>query len=349
VARRTLSLFGNSQRPNGLLMSCAPSWLDRDHGDFSLIWVQAVRDFWALTGDVAFAAAQWPVIERILTSPAWESDTDNLWNATDRHIFIDWGAPYSERVGPANAYLNIMRVAAHRAASELAGALGMSPAVLRHRSEAASVSRAITLRLWGEKEGRFFASYGATTPAIHANILALRHGVGPADRLLAYLEPKLRANFTTGRGSANHDGYVELYFFHYLLPALASHSRFALAESLIEETYGFLKSLGYQTLVECFHRADQGKGSCCHSWSGSPAVYGTAFILGLRQTQPGKPDAFTLDPVSSSHRSAQGVLPHARGSINVRWKRRGSRIQARATLPPGVTLAPAAHVDLTID
>ncbi|CAM3102608.1 family 78 glycoside hydrolase catalytic domain [Rariglobus hedericola] len=349
VARRTLSLFGNTQRPDGLVMSCAPSWLDHDHGDFSLIWVQAVRDFWALTGDLAFAATQWPVIERILNSPAWKPDADNLWSATDRHIFMDWGALHSERVGPANTYLNIMRVAAHRAAAELAGVLNLPSAVLRHGREAAAVSRTLSLRLWDDKEGSFFASRGATTPAIHANVMALRHGIGPADRILAYLEPKLRANFTVGCGSAHHNGFVELYFFHYLLPALALHSRYDLAESLIEETYGFLKSLGYQTLVECFHRASQRKGSCCHSWSGSPAVYASTFILGLRQTQPGKPDAFTLDPVSSAHHSAQGVLPHTRGSIRLRWERRGDRIHARATLPPGVTLAPAAHVDLTID
>ena len=117
---------------------------------------------------------------------------------------------------------------------------------------------------------------------------------------------------------------------------------------MILEIFGFLKALGYPTLTEGFLWADHGKGSCCHSWSGAPALYNTEYILGLRHAQPGQPDAFILDPVSTSQNRVEGSLPHQRGLISVKWERAGDRIRAHATLPPGVTLTPAPHVDLVL-
>jgi hypothetical protein len=347
-ARRTLQNFGRAQLPDGQLACCAPSWLTRPHEDFTLIWIQAVRDFWAYTGDTAFVAAQWPVIQRIFASPAWQPDADGLWDTTGLRVFLDWGVLQSEREGAGNAAVNVIRVAALRAAAEMASVLGQANAAARFTAEADRVVIALMARLWNEAEGRFNASIGAITPALHANILALRYGIGPADRVLGYLEPMLRENFRKGCQGPQFSGYAELYFFYYLLPALAAHDRVPLAETLLQEHYGFLKSLGYPTLTEGFHAAEKGQGSCCHSWSGSPAIFATEFILGLRLANPGQPDHWILNPVNSSQFRAEGVLPHPRGSICVSWRRDGDRILARASVPPGVTLTPDGQTELVV-
>ena len=347
-ARRTFENFGHAQLPDGQLACCAPSWLTKPHEDFTLIWVQAVRDFWAYTGDTAFVTAQWPVIQRIFASPTWRADADGLWDTTGLRVFLDWGVLQSEREGAGNAAVNILRVAALRATAELASVLGHANEAVRFTAEADRVVAALTAQLWNETEGRFNASSGAITPALHANILALRYGIGPADRVLAYLEPLLRENFRKGCQGPQFSGYAELYYFDYLLPALVAHDRVPLAEMLIQEHYGFLKSLGYPTLTEGFHAAEKGHGSCCHSWSGSPAIYATEFVLGLRLAKPGQPDHWILNPVNSPHRQAEGTLPHPRGLIRVSWKRDGGRIVAHASVPPGVTLTPAGQVELVV-
>ncbi|MFA6286167.1 MAG: hypothetical protein WC661_02185 [Opitutaceae bacterium] len=347
VARRTFAIFGQAQLPDGQLQCCAPSWLAKPHQDFTLIWVQAVRDFWALTGDAAFAAAQLPVIRRIFAAPSWASDADGLWDATGMRVFIDWGVLVSEREGPANAAINILRIAALRAAADLADALDHASEAAGYRTEATRVTDALVARVWNKTQGRFDASAGADTPALHANILAFRYGVGPADRILAYLQPLLRDNFRRGVENGQSGGFAELYFFYYLIPALVVHDRVALAESMIAETYGFIKSLGYPTLTECFHRANEGRGSCCHSWSGAPAIYATDYVLGLRMASPGRPDSYLLDPVDSGRQQVSGSIPHARGLITASWKRQpGGRISARVTAPAGVIVTPAAHVDI---
>ena len=346
VARRTFGNFGKAQRPDGQIPCCAPSWLTGPHEDFTLIWIQLARDFWANTGDTAFVAEQWPVIQRIWDSPTWQPDADGLWDTTDMRPFLDWGVLDSERRGPANTAVNVLRVAAARACAELATALGHADESARFTAEAAEVAAALCARTWNEEEGRFNASIGATTPAIHGNILALYHGVGPADQILAYLEPKLRDNFKFGMEYGEFTGFAELYFFYYLLPALVAHGRVEFAEELIREHYGFIQSLGYPTLPECFHSANNGGGSCCHSWSGAPAIHATETILGLRLAHPGKTDTWLLDPRSPLHAQAEGTIPHLLGPIQVRWKRRGDRIEARVSKPDGITILPAAHVDL---
>ena len=172
--------------------------------------------------------------------------------------------------------------------------------------------------------------------------------MGCGKSILAYLEPLLLENFRFGLKNGQFTGFAELYYFHYLLPALVANGRIDFAEDLIQEHYGFIRSLGYPTLPEYFHSAGAGGGSCCHSWSGAPAIHATESILGLRHAHPGNPDVWKLDPKSTRHHQAEGTLPHPRGKIWVRWERKGERIEARVTVPSEVTILPAGHVDLLL-
>lgn len=344
VAFRTFDLFGRAQLENGQLACCAPSWLRRAHEDFTLIWMLAVRDLWAFTGRTEFLQAQWPVIQRIWASSTWKPGTDGLWDTTGMRVFLDWGVLPAEREGDGNAAVNILRVAAARACAEIATVLGHTAEAEVFRAQARQVADALGARLWLEKEGRFAASIGADSPAVHANILALRFGIGSGARILAYLEPLLRRNFQHGIENDQFSGFAELYFFSYLLPGLAEAGRPDLAEALIDEHYGFIQKLGYSTLTECFHRADEHRGSCCHSWSGAPALYATNYVLGLRPTAPGNPDRWILAPVVHGHRHAEGVMPHPRGRISARWERDNGVFRARVEAPEGVVVEPGPGV-----
>jgi alpha-L-rhamnosidase len=348
VAKRTLAVMGQAELPDGLLPGCAPAWLRKPHEDFTLLWILAVRDVWAYTGDTDFISRQWPIVQGIWKSSKWKKDADGLWDSTGMRVFIDWGAIRSECEGAGNGAMNIWRIASARACAEMAAALNLDKEKGQFLKEADKVSATLMKKLWNKAEGRFNGSVGATTPAVHANILALLYGLGPAEEILEYLEPKLHQNFAWARNNGDASGYAELYFFFYLLPALAAQGRYTLAESLIREHYGFLRLLGYPTLTEGFIGADLQQGSCCHSWSGAPAMYVTQNILGLRQAEPGQPDVYLLNPVSPAHQRAEGALPHRHGLITVKWQRAGERIRAQAKVPKGVTLRAAAHVDLSI-
>lgn len=346
VARRVFRIFGQAQLENGQLAPVAPAWHRKPHEDFTLIWLLCLRDYWSLTGDASLLEEMWPRVERLWASPAWEPGPGGLWNATATNIFLDWGKLPSDTGGEANAALNLFRLEAARATAEMARALGRTEDASRFVEETDAVKKGLEEVLWDEREGRFKASSGADSPAPHANVLALRFGAGDPGRLLTYLEPMLRRNFRHGIEHGQRTGFIELYFLIYLLPALARHGRHDLAEALIEEHYGFLKGLGYPTLNECFSRAHRKMGSCCHSWSGAPAVYFARYLMGFRQQQPGDLDHWILDPVSPSLDRAEAVFPHQRGLIRVAWERRDDRIRASVKAPRGIHVTPSDRVDL---
>jgi len=347
IARRTLQIFAQARLPNGQLPCCAPAWLWRPHEDYTLLWPLAVRDYWSITGDLSLAEEEWPVILECVSGSSWSPGPEGLWNAVGTNLFVDWGVLASERTGEANATLNILRVAALRSAAELAEALGRKRESHAFLIEAASVSDAIFKVLWDEAAGRFHASAEGSTPALHANILALRFGIGSASRLMDYLEPLLVDNINRARKGRHSHGYAELYFFFFLLPALADVGRHDLAEGLISSHYGHLKALGLTTLPEELHQIDKGKHSCCHTWSGAPAIYATERVLGLRRPAPGNPNWFLLAPESTRHEWAEGRIPHPLGHIHVRWERQSGKIHAKVSVPPGVVLTAAPNVSLS--
>ncbi|MCX7800610.1 MAG: hypothetical protein N2109_09735 [Fimbriimonadales bacterium] len=340
VALRTFDLFGQAQLPDGQLPCCAPAWLRQPHEDFSLLWVLAVRELADSPDGLRFLERQWPRIERLWASERWRTDPETgLWDASGLRVFLDWGVPRPEREGRANAALNVLRVEAHRATADIASAIGRIREAESHRLSAEQVCDRLLRHVWLRQEGRFAASLGAQTPALHANTLALRFGVGPREPILRYLEPLLRENLERGLRGGESAGHLELYFLSFALPALAEAGRPDLAEHVIEGHYGYLRSLGLPTLPECFHRVERGAGSCCHSWSGAAAIYGTAYVLGLRRPDPFQPERWVLDPiVSDALAGAGGRVPTRFGPIEARWERTERGIEARVRAPNGVVL-----------
>lgn len=333
TARRTMLAFGRGQREDGQLPGVAPAWLRATHEDYTLLWIIAVRDYWLHTGDREFLEECRSAIERIWLCPSWKTHESGLWSLIGTRAFLDWGILSSEKEGEANACVNILRVAAARATGEILSALGHADPF---SGQAESVERAIFDVLWNPKEGRLLPGLGQSTHGLHANTLALWSGLGTEDQrsqILAYLEPLVLQNLKRGLDEGPSKGHLELYFFYFLLPALAEAGRPDLAEQVVADHFGYLMTLGDDTLPECFSRAAGGVGSRCHSWSGAPALYAARYVLGLRQTGPRE---FLFRPMVHGIASAKGSIPCPGGIISVEWKREGGDFVAHISSPDGV-------------
>lgn len=348
IARRTLRTFVQSQLPTGQYLGCAPSWIGRGHADFSLLLWVAIRDYWEKTGDSSLALESWHTLPLLLNSSFWETHESGLWNANGVHLFVDWGCILEETQGQGNACLNLFRYHALLACAELAKVLNKPQDHAYYRAEANRIKTALEETLWLPEQGRFAAFVGADTTALHANILALRFGVGNPNAILEYLLPQLESNFESGisatsSGHKKGQSHCELYFMFYLFEALAELGQYALVESMIDKHYGFLKSLGYPTLNECFARADANLGSCCHSWSGAPAIYIHRHLVGLKQREKGNPNHWLLEPHTSRHKQVTAQFPHADGMIEIEWEQVSGQFKARVNAPQGVTIQAGAN------
>ncbi len=347
VALRTFQNFGYVVLPDGQLPCCAPSWLRLPHEDFTYLWVLSIRDHWALTGNEQALRDSWQVVERIWDYN-WDLHASGLWNANGHRLFVDWGCLRSEREGEANAVINILRIAALEATSEIAKVIGLRDLASRFKVEAQKVRSTVENVLWDGEQNRFRASLsGPKTAALHANILALRYGVGDAASIVDYLEPYLRDNLSRGLEMDKFSGYVELYYLYYLLPALAELGRLELAEELIEQHYGYLEERGCATLSECFGVIRE-SGSLCHVWSSAGALYMHQNVLGLRQAVPGDPDKWILSPRATKRfNKVFGTMPHRLGSIRVFWSRnQDGHIDLEYEAPEGVEIVPVGALQV---
>jgi hypothetical protein len=349
VARRALRVFAQAQLENGQLPMVAPAFHRKAHEDFSLIWVLGVWEHWAMTGDETVVAEVWPAIERLWKSPAWRPGADGLWAGEGLALFIDWGVVMAERGGQANGVLNAFRILALEKAAALAGVLGKTDRSRELAAEAGRVREAFARVFWREEAGCYAAYVDANgrkaeSTAAHANVLAWVLRIGTEERqarVEAWLWRFLAGNFELGNAGGQWAGHIELYFFRFLLAEMAERGLGKRALGLVRRHWGPLVADRFGTLPECFCRFEKSVGSRCHSWSAHASVWLTQWVLGLRQETPGDADRWVLAPaLIEGIERAEGVIPHARGLIRVRWERgKDGRLETSVEAPDGVKVA----------
>ncbi len=350
AVRRSLKLFAQGQREDGQLPGVVPAWLRKPHGDFTLIYVLWLRDYWARTGDVETVQACLGAVDRLLASATWVKWRHSiLWDASEENrLFIDWGVVVEARRYDENGVLNALRYRALECAAELYDLTGRGGAARTCRQQAAAVAQAFRTRLWLNAAGRFAGGTHegrpVEQPILHVNILALAFGLADARQepeLRRYVVERLEGNAALAAGGAAAHDFAELYYLKFALDALVRIERFDLAERLIESHMTPMHRRGAWTFWECLHRGVQERGSLCHSWSTAALEYLSRYVLGVREAEPGHPNRLVIDPRVGAIGAAQGRFPHPLGPVEVRWQRQvEGTLQVQTQLPPGVLAAP---------
>ncbi len=334
-----LRLWARAQFPDGQLPDVVPSHPHRPLCDYTLIWIIALRNYWAASGDVALVRELWPAIPKIFSSPVWKPADGGLWEVTPAtKIFVDWGVVLEERQG-VNAALNAFRFRALECSAELAAAIGLQSEAGAYRREAAEVGTSFRRIFWQEELGRFTAAKidgeSFRGPALHANALALAFGMcdaGKMDLVADYLAEGLRI------ADGFPPGHCEIYFLYYAIDALYRAGRAAAAENAMREYYGFMRQRGARTLWETLREGAQGRDSLCHGWSSGALAYLSERVLGVRSLKPGDPSRMLVAPESETLDHAAGVVPHPAGPITVRWRIEDHDLKITVEKPDGVDI-----------
>ena len=331
-----IRLWARAQTEDGQMPNVAPS--DQiPLGDYTLIWVIMLRNYWAVTGEVALVQEVWPTVSRLFESSVWKAGEEDLWEAHEGcKLFVDWGATRESKQG-VNGALNAFRIRALECAAELAAAAGWPDKSRQFSANAGRVRTVFRKIFWDDRHQRFAAcrinGVLSDTPALHVNTLALAYDLcaeNQQDGVVDYLQRE------TGSNPACKEGHLELYFLTFLLQGLYRIGEAGLAEKVIRDHYNLLKEQGAWTIWETLRSGRYQHNSLCHGWSCGPLIFFSERVLGVREDVPGDPSRMLVAPESESLDEAHGIVPHPWGSIHVSWRVAGSQLLLAVEPPDGV-------------
>ncbi|NJK78823.1 MAG: hypothetical protein HC914_02495, partial [Chloroflexaceae bacterium] len=355
VWRRGLRQIAETQDAQGRLAPYAPR-----HGtsevlmDYGLLWVEALYQYWRLTGDTELVAELLPTAEQylaylrtfenqhgLLDIPLDEAGLSlaaltpqpppNLDPITlERLVLIDWSG-FLSRFGESTA-LNAIYSAAHGWLGELSTAIGQAGNESYNR-RAVQIRNAINERLYLPDRNAYATTlYNGTffEPSPQSQAWPLVYGVVPtASRtavtasLLDTLDPFISPEYGTP--------VVELYGFTWVLEALGQQGHTDAAMHLIKTHYGRLLDRGAVTWWETFGAIDRYDASLSHAWGGAPTWFLSRHVLGLQADQPGQ---WQVMPQPGSLSSASGQIPlPTGGTLAVAWQQSCEALTLSVTPP----------------
>lgn len=342
-----IRLWAQAQLPNGQMPDVVPSDKPSLLCDYTLIWVNLLRNWWSTTGETEILRELWPNVERVFGSDVWREADGGLWEVHENcEVYIDYAAMPDE-VSGVNGALNAFRIRALECAAEMAAAIGYAAESARYRDEALRVKSAFRRLLWSPEKSCFAACLKqgrlSGQPSLHVNALALAFGLADEGQ-----EPGVLASLVDALENLQEcrPGRLELYFLYYLMTGFYRVGEDAHAERVIRGVYGMMKDRGAWTLWESLEWGLANTNSMCHGWAASPIVFFAERILGVRNFTPGDPSHLLIAPESATLDGAEGVVPHPSGPVHVAWKIEGDRLVVSIRLPEGVraTLRPSGRL-----
>lgn len=350
LARQAIEALERSRTAEGLTYSRYPSAPVQFIPPYSLLWVGMVHDYWTWREDTAFVKRQLAGSRTVL---AWFTErlrSDGLLGRLPWWNFVDWsdgyegGVPPQEEDGGGSVPVSLQLALALREAADLEAALGDPVLAAHHREHADTIVAAVRRLAWDEGRGLVADTSAKRRFSQQANILALLADAVPAgqeravlERVLAVPRPSIKASASMksaapGTESAFGVARASVYFRFYLsrvLERLGEGDRY-LPEL---EPWREMLDVGLSTFAEI---PDATTRSDCHAWSAHPNYDLLRIVAGLKPGAPGfrtvrvEPHLGTLDRLDAT-------LPHARGPISVSYRRSGAALDARVTLPAGLT------------
>jgi hypothetical protein len=345
LARQAIEAFDQSRRHDGIVSSRYPTAVPHYIPPFSLLWVGMVHDFWMHRDDPGFVRARLAGTRTALDWFLERQRPDGLLGRLEWWPFLDWASDFAEGVAPQEAdgqsvALTLQMAIALREAAELEGALGDPHRAEVYRASARRAAEGVRSRAWDGGRGLVADRPARDHFSQQTNILAVLADAVPPGAQSAVLDRVLAAGTLSYRDGASIVESKALgadltkasyYFRFYLARALEKTGR--AAEYLAHlEPWREMLDLGLSTWAEM---PDTATRSDCHAWSAHPNYDLLRLVAGIK---PGSPGFRTvrIEPRLGTLGRLEARMPHPRGEIAVAYRRDGTGLEARVTLPPGL-------------
>jgi alpha-L-rhamnosidase len=316
LPKRTIRLFRDSVRPDGLVHSRVPSAIPQILPYFALIWVLMVEDYWRWVGrrERAFVRSTLNVVDSVL----WffrERLRDNgfvgqipPWSMVDRVPGWTRGEPPAVVAG-ASTYLTCLYVYALDTAIRLHSEAGEPGDADRWRPLAERVRLAVREQAWSEREGLFLEGPGRTEDGLsqHSQVAAILADVATPKQTRRILE-----RLTSDR-SLFRMKFMQSFYLARALEKAGSYSAFST----------HVLELWRQALakhVSTWPEYPDPTRSDCHAWSSWIAADFVTCVLGIRPLKPGFA-GILIAPHTEIGAYARGSAPTAVGTVTVEWRK----------------------------
>ena len=332
--REVMRLYPQSEnRETGLFKSAYPSRFDFDMGSWSLAWIQGLHDYYMIRADSDFVLQFVPNIEKVLGFYHRHIDESlGILGTVKNQNFMDWSItkgsiPRSNHQKEITHSTMLSLYYAHTLdlTASMYREIGEQEKAIVWEQEAVQVKSAIRKHCYDATKGLFQDNPGKKVYSQHSNILAILTDVVPTqdqtemlNRILTFQE---------------FDEFASSYFSFFLFKAMEKTGNQHLYLDHLQHWHKFI-DMGLTTVGETgFASHDR---SDCHAWSAHPSYFLLSMVCGIRPADIGF-NKIRISPSIGNLTAIKASMPHQKGRISVEYTRKGKKLKAIITLPPGLT------------
>ena len=321
MPRRSILLFRNSMRPDGLIHCRVPSRRTHRLPYFALAWVLMVQDYWDWVGrrDIEFVRSTLFAVDGVLSWFRGHLRENGLvsklpyWNPVGADG--EGGSMLTRAVADGGStFISSLYLAASNAAIRLHEEAGYREDADRWRPLAKKVKSAIRDLCWDGKQRLFAESPELKGKPVsqHSQVQPILAGAATQDQTNQIMS-KLFTNAVSGSMTKPY-GY-------YLARALEQTDHYKEFSKYQLEDYRVMMARHLTTWQE----AEEPGRSDCHAWSSWPAVDFLTAVLGIKPLKPGFEEILVKPQFIYEY--ARGQMPTVQGMVKVDWKRIGKKVE----------------------
>ncbi|ACU63086.1 alpha-L-rhamnosidase-related protein [Chitinophaga pinensis] len=336
LTRKAFRELMSTQKANGSLYTTAPGTSfhlpDQNLAAVAMIW-----KYYMYSGDRALLQEIYPQLKKYIQFCVNCSNADGmLLLQSDAWNWIDWGTNIGALpVGSANTVFNALYISVLETAINTAGLLGQTTDVTYYQSLQTKVKNNFNNYFWKDAL-RAYVSGNVSSAVVddRSNAWALLTGLAN-DQQKAGALSVLRSRNDAG---PYQEMYIEEALFRYDPTA---------AITRMKNRFTPMINSWSSTLWEDFTEANSNAGysSNNHAWSAGPLYVMSAYMLGIRPTQPAYAE-FIFAPQPGGVTQYSGLIPSVKGNISASFSLGSNSFTQSLIAPSGTTAIVSVPKDI---
>jgi hypothetical protein len=297
-----------------------------------------VHDFWLYRNDPDFVRAQLGGTRTVLDWFLQHQRADGLLQRLPWWVFVDWSEDFQAGEPPqdtdgGSSIITLQFIEALRYASELEDVYGHRTRGQMYRQAADRASEGVRELCWNQKSGLLADTPAQTHFSQHANILGIWLDLIPQAQQKTVLAKVLSGSTTRfKRDSALPPMSQATYYFRFYLARALQHAGMGQEYLPLLQPWRDMLALGLTTWAE----QPEPTRSDSHAWSAHPNYDLLTVVAGIRPASPGF-RTVTIEPNLGVLGHVAAAMAHPNGEIQVEYATKIGSIQARVSLPPGIS------------